>query len=199
MKNLIPIFDNGHGGMIGGNYQTPGKRSPNWECGVLYEGMFNRWVVNRLIEKMDRAGLKYYHVSPELDDVGLAERVNRANDIHRINPKTYLLSVHANAGGGVGIEGFTSIGDTGSDPICDAFLKRFSEDFENVQKMRFDLSDGDRDKEANFYVLRKTICPALLLELGFMDNLEDYHNLWSEQYLNALVNSMYYTIKTLQS
>ncbi|MBK8888090.1 MAG: hypothetical protein IPN46_16750 [Saprospiraceae bacterium] len=45
------ILDNGHGGVINGKYQTTGKRSPNWDKGVLFEGMFNRWVVNRIIEK----------------------------------------------------------------------------------------------------------------------------------------------------
>ncbi|MBK8079429.1 MAG: hypothetical protein IPK25_03525 [Saprospiraceae bacterium] len=48
------ILDNGHGGVINGIYQTSGKRSPNWNQGILYEGMFNRWVVNRVIEALDR-------------------------------------------------------------------------------------------------------------------------------------------------
>ena len=47
--NLIPIIDTGHGAMINGKYQTPGKRSPKWSKGVLYEGMFNKWVGNRII------------------------------------------------------------------------------------------------------------------------------------------------------
>lgn len=194
---MIPILDNGHGGMIAGNYQTPGKRSPNWECGVLFEGMFNRWFVNRLIEKMDRAGLKYYHVSPELTDVSLEMRVRRANDIFKTQKNVYYLSIHANAGGGKGIEGFTSPGQTGSDPIGEKFLDQIEKDFKGIQSMRFDCSDGDRDKEAKFYVLTQTNCPAFLLECGFMDQKDDYLKLWDEEYLEKLVDSVFKTIQKL--
>ena len=196
---MIPILDNGHGGMIGGEYQTPGKRSPNWECGVLYEGMFNRWFVNRLMEKMDRYGLKYYHVSPELKDVSLNERVLRANRIYHSNPKSYLLSIHANAGGGHGIEGFTSVGKTKSDPIGEKFLNQIQFDFQGSQIIRHDLSDGDLDKEVQYFVLKNTICPAFLLECGFMDHPEDYLKLWDQHYLNKLVSSVFKSIEELQN
>lgn len=194
---MIPIFDNGHGGMINGEYQTPGKRSPEWEKGILFEGMFNRWVVNRLIEKMDREGLAYYHASPEIFDVGLNGRTMRANHIHAVNKKTYFLSIHANGGGGKGIECFTSPGTTKSDIIAELMLKNLEDDMEGVQVMRYDLTDGDRDKEAKFKVLTGTMCPSVLLECGFMDNKEDYLKLWDEVYLERLVDSIFRTIKQL--
>lgn len=193
---MIPILDNGHGGVINGIYQTEGKRSPNWECGILYEGMFNRWVINRLIEKMDRFGVKYYHISPELTDVSLDMRVRRANDIYKKNKKVYYLSIHANAGGGEGIEGFTSVGETSSDKIATKFLNQLKIDFSN-NKFRFDYSDGDPDKESQFYVLRNTNCPAFLLECGFMDHHDDYLKLWDEVYLEKLVDSLFKTIQKL--
>lgn len=190
------ILDNGHGGVIAGKYQTPGKRSPKWSSGVLYEGMFNRWVVNRIIEKLDRKNIPYYHISPELSDISLSTRVNRANKIFKEDPKTYILSIHANAGGGKGIEGFTSLGNTFSDYLSEKFLSNLEKDI-FTQKMRFDYSDGDKDKEKNFYILSKTYCPAFLLEAGFMDNQKDYFNLWSEEYLEKLVCSCVCTIEEL--
>lgn len=36
--------------------------------------------------------------------------------------------------------------------------------------MRTDLSDGDKDKESGFYILKHTIMPAVLTENLFMDN-----------------------------
>ena len=40
---MIVLLDNGHGGIINGEYQTPGKRSPVWADGSqLFEGEFNR-------------------------------------------------------------------------------------------------------------------------------------------------------------
>jgi N-acetylmuramoyl-L-alanine amidase len=38
------------------------------------------------------------------------------------------------------------------------------------EKFRTDYSDGDQDKEENFYLLRKTICPAILSENFFHTN-----------------------------
>ena len=176
----IVILDNGHGGMIGGQYQTPGKRSPNWSKGILYEGAFNRWIVSLIIMQLDQAQVPYYHISPELEDISLAKRVKRANDLHASNKNVYVLSIHANAGGGEGVEGFTSKGDTPSDPIAEDFLCAFEENLKT--KMRFDFFDGDRDKEADYQILKYTRCPAVLLELGFMDFKKDYNLLWSRAY-----------------
>lgn len=190
------ILDNGHGGVINGVYQTAGKRSPKWSKGVLFEGMFNRWVVNRLIEKLDRANIPYYHISPEMLDVSLATRVKRADKIHREDPNTFILSIHANAGGGVGVEGFTTKGRTDSDRIGEIILKNLERDLVG-QRMRFDTSDGDRDKEVNYYILRKPRASSFLLEAGFMDNTKDYNNLWDEKYLEAVVDSLFKSIKTI--
>ena len=158
--------------------------------------MFNRWVVNRLIERLDRLGLPYYHVSPELKDISLNERSIRANKIYSENKNTYLLSIHANGGGGEGIEGFTSPGLTKSDKIAQVFLSDLENNFPE-QKMRFDTSDGDLDKEAKFSILVRSNCPAFLLECAFMDNKKDYERLWSEQYIERMVSSLYKSIKKL--
>lgn len=190
------ILDNGHGGVINGIYQTAGKRSPKWHRGVLFEGMFNRWVVNRLIEKLDRANIPYYHISPELLDVSLQTRVNRANKIYSENQNVWILSIHANAGGGQGVEGFTTVGYTNSDIVGEIVLENLEKDLVG-QKMRFDRSDGDRDKEKNFFILRKPIASAFLLECGFMDNEADYNNLWDEEYLNTLVDSLFKSIEQI--
>lgn len=190
------ILDNGHGGVINNVYQTAGKRSPKWSKGVLFEGMFNRWVVNRIIEQLDRKQIPYYHICPEIKDTTLEARKNRANKIYAANKNTYILSIHANAGGGKGIEGFTTIGSTKADTIGEVFLKNLESDLVG-QKMRFDYSDGDKDKESNFYILRKPIAPAFLLECGFMDHETDYNNLWDEEYLMTLVNSLLKSIEVI--
>ena len=50
---MIVLLDNGHGGIINGTYQTPGKRSPIWNDGSqLFEGEFNRAIVNGIIEEL---------------------------------------------------------------------------------------------------------------------------------------------------
>ncbi len=42
------------------------------------------------------------------------------------------------------------------------------------------MTDGDPDKEAHFYILKHTKCPAVLTENLFQDNREDVAYLLSE-------------------
>lgn len=183
------VLDNGHGGVINGIYQTAGKRSPAYAKGVLYEGVFNRWVVNRVKEELDRLKVPYYHISPEDRDINLEARVNRADKIYQGNKNTWILSIHANGGGGIGVEGFTTKGYTGSDSIGEVILTNLENDLRG-QRMRFDRTDGDKDKEVNYYILRKPKMSAFLLECGFMDNEKDYNNLWDRDYIQSLVKSL---------
>ncbi|QTN39283.1 N-acetylmuramoyl-L-alanine amidase [Cryomorphaceae bacterium] len=172
MGQFLWLLDNGHGGVMDGVYQTPGKRSPLWDDGTqLFEGEFNRAIVNRLIELCVPEGIRYQNIVPELEDVSLGERVRRANAYHPQDSCIYV-SVHSNAGGGRGYEVFTSKGETRSDRVATVFFDHFKQQFPH-KAMRSDVSDGDVDKEANFYVLRKTLMPAVLTENFFMDNEEE--------------------------
>lgn len=193
---LIPTLDFGHGGMIAGQYQTAGKRSPDWELGILYEGASNRWFGWNIMRKLDSQKIPYYCSSPELDDVPLSTRVSRANKVYSNNPNTYMLSLHSNAGGGTGFEGFTSKGDTQSDPICEKFLQDLKKAFPDIP-MRQDTSDGDLDKESDFYVLKRTAGPSILLELLFMDHKIDYVRLNNELFRDRVENCLVATIRKL--
>ena len=168
---MIVLLDNGHGGLINGGYQTPGKRSPLWSDGSqLFEGEFNRAIVNGIIEQLTRLKIPYVNLAPEYRDVRLETRVKRANAYPRNN--SFYLSVHANAGGGNGSEIFTSPGDTKSDRIATIFGNEYSKVFPD-RKLRTDFTDGDLDKERRFYVLTRTRMPAILTENFFMDNEEE--------------------------
>jgi len=168
---MIVLLDNGHGGIVNGEYQTPGKRSPIWDDGSqLFEGEFNRAVVNGIIEQLTRLRIKYVNIAPEYRDVTLRTRVNRAN---KFGPRSsFYLSIHSNAGGGHGSEIYTSPGNTKSDEIATIFGNEFPNTFSN-RRLRADFSDGDLDKEAKFFVLTKTKMPAILTENFFMDNEDE--------------------------
>lgn len=172
---MTVLLDNGHGGLINGIYQTPGKRSPVWnDKTILYEGEFNRAIVNGIIEQLTILKIPYVNIAPEYTDVPLEERVKRANKYSRT--KSFYLSVHSNAGGGSGSEIFTSIGYTKSDSIATIFGNVFKEIFPE-RKLRTDYLDGDLDKESNFYVIKNTKMPAILTENFFMDNEDECKNL----------------------
>lgn len=192
--NRTVILDAGHGGVINGVYQTAGKRSPDWELGVLYEGVFNRWIVNEIAKNLEYEKIPYYILVPESEDISLQERVNRVQKIYQTNKNVWLLSIHANAGGGTGIEAYTTVGKTKSDEFADVILKNVEKDLSEM-KMRFDTTDGDLDKESNFYILKNVSCPAVLYEAGFMDNINDYKLLWDRCFHQRLADSLTKSIK----
>ena len=182
---MIVMLDNGHGGVINGVYQTAGKRSPEWELGVLYEGVFNRKVVKGIIKVLQSLKIPYYHLCPEDTDVSLETRVSRANEFTKKSKvPTYILSIHANAGGGTGWEIFTTIGKTKADDVADVFIK-YMKSLPIVH--RADLSDGDGDKESNFFILKDSIAPAVLLECAFMDNHNDYVLMNDQKFIDKVI------------
>jgi N-acetylmuramoyl-L-alanine amidase len=193
------LLDNGHGGVIDGLYQTEGKRSPAWDDGsILYEGEFNRSIVNRLIELLTRERINYVNIAPELEDVSLNERVSRANAYHDQNECIYL-SIHANAGGGHGYEVYTSPGQTDSDKVATVFFDEFKNEFPDT-RMRSDTLDGDVDKEANYYVLKKTRMPAILTENFFMDNEQECREyLMSRKGRDRIARAHYAAIQRIES
>lgn len=176
MGDNVVILDNGHG------KETPGKCSPVFPNGVeLHEYEFNRDVVRRIAEKLKNIGISYRILVPEENDISLSERCKRANQINKeTNGNCFLLSIHANAGGGTGWEIFTSRGGTKADVIASVFAEEAKKMFGDKWKMRFDYSDGDADKEADFYILKHTICPAVLTENFFMDTEKDCRFIVSE-------------------
>ena len=197
-KFLTPVLDTGHGGVINGVYQTLGKRSPNWSKGVLYEGAANRWIAAKVMQKLDYDKLPYYHVSPEHEDISLTVRSNRTNKIYKKNKNIYGVSIHFNAGRGTGWEIFTSPGETMSDSIADVFIEEFKA--HHPLKARLGGTKFlEKDKEANFSILRRTNCPFILLELGFMDNPSDYEKLWNEDFQDLMADMIVSSVKQVNS
>ena len=168
MKILI---DNGHG------HNTPGKRSPD---GKFREYAYNREISKRTVADLIDRGYDAEILVPEEYDVSLEERVRRVNARCLALGKTnvILVSVHVNAAGNgskwtnaTGWSVYTCKGQTSSDKLaeclCEAAIKNFP-----GKRIRTDYSDGDSDWEENFYILRHSLCPAVLTESFFMDGLD---------------------------
>jgi N-acetylmuramoyl-L-alanine amidase len=169
MKDVTIILDNGHGGLSAGTYKAlAGGRFHTFEDGTtIYEGEFNRYIVTGICMELTKLGIKYINLVPEYNDITLATRVNRANKFNK--NKSFLISVHANAGGGTGFEVFTSVGQTKSDKIADVFAKEFQLEFPSERLRSDPWGDADLDKERNFHILKYTRMPAILTENFFMD------------------------------
>lgn len=177
MKILI---DNGHG------IETKGKRSPD---GKFREYRYVREIARIIVDELSATGLDAELLVPEESDISLAERVRRVNetcsDLGQDN--VILISIHVNAfKDGAEWQSprgwccYTASGKTQSDDLATMLYEEALSNFKG-HRIRKDMSDGDPDIEENFYILKKTKCPAVLTENFFMDNKEDVAYLLSEE------------------
>lgn len=154
MSEPTLILDFGHGG------HDPGA--------VSYDGKYNEKDVvlkvgNLIYDMLSQYECKVYRTRDDDTFLSLSARANKANSLG-----ADLISLHCNSGGGTGFEVFTSIGQTKSDPLATAIILAYDAEFPNLVG-RYDVSDGDPDKEAKFTVLTSTRKSAVLVELGFID------------------------------
>jgi len=99
--------------------------------------------------------------------VSLPERVRISNRYQTAAFLSYHFNSASNPNVPLSFEGFTTPGKTKADALATAVLQRHAKAFPD-QTPRFGLTDGDPDKEASFYVIRKTHAPAFLMEGEFI-------------------------------
>lgn len=188
------LIDLGHGGIdSNGEYTTaPAKMYEFPDGQVVYEGVINRQIGEKVIWLLE--GYRNFNtvsiVNPaDPRDMPLGERVKIANSFDA--DKTIFISIHCNAGKGTGFEIFTTRGVTQSDYLAEDVANAVEHLYEESKlNLRYDFSDGDKDKEADFYVLRRTKCPAVLLECGFFDNKKDVEFLLDEGFQYKLAEAI---------
>lgn len=144
----------------------------------------------------------------------LAARAKFVNNLcDKFGPKNCIyVSIHVNAAASTGHwnkaggwSAYTSRGQTKADKLAtclynaaEKHLAKYAGAMEKgkekglydkkQQPYRTDYSDSDPDKEAGFYVLTKTKCPAVLTENLFMDNKTDVAFLTSREGQEAIIN-----------
>ncbi len=169
MTKLIAI-DDGHG------METAGKRTPKFSDGsIMHENEFNSRVAQLLAVHLIRCGYDVIMVAPSDKDIPLKVRTDTAN---KAKADLYI-SIHTNAmtgywGAARGIETFH-------------YTKASENSKRAARIIHKHLLTGARladrgVKAADFHVLRETIMPAVLVECGFMDNIEEAQLLITEEY-----------------
>lgn len=167
MKILI---DNGHG------KETPGKRSPD---GTLMEYKWCREVARMVCDQLQAEGYDAFLLVPEETDIPLAERCKRANKYPKRS--TILISIHNNAAGSDGkwrnARGwriFTTRGITQADTLAEFIWEEAKKTFKSPLTVgSYSNQRLGHDWENDFYIIKKSYCPAVLIENFFQDNKED--------------------------
>lgn len=187
------VIDCGHGGIDkDGNYTTAPKKMAKVNGTWVYEGFINRQIGGMLGTLLEWDGHEViYTVHPnDSRDLSLAYRVKVANQ----HPEALFLSIHNNAFDGTarGFEIYTTRGETESDKLAESIADEVEKYYKQIGlKLRYDFSDGDKDKEVDFYVLRKTKGVAVLIECLFFDNILDWAKLNDLEFRQNFVASLY--------
>lgn len=187
------LIDPGHGPA------TPGKRSPMMENGGQFlEFIFNQEIAEILGDLCDRSGIDYRYTvnmsSPELGN-DLQDRSDFENNLETPFPKA-LLSIHANAGEvadpfrewstahGTETWYYFDILNPNNKPPRQGFI------FAGIFQKHLVQALGLRDRGLKYtdprkinpktgkpykqlWILRKTFCPAVLVEIGFYNNRQE--------------------------
>lgn len=176
---MIWLLDNGHGGVKEGKYLTKSrhKKSPQLPDGTtLYEGDWNRKVVKSIIKQSKNLKLQTVNLVPELEDIDIDERAKRANEYKN----AFVLSIHMN-----GTDEFFQTEKRG----ITTFYYRHNEGRKYAWIFQDYISNVIPNRgifEKPFRLPLKSVNPCLLLECGFMNNIQDVEYLKTKDSINLL-------------
>lgn len=164
MAKLI-VLDPGHGG---------------WDSGAAANGMREKDltldIAARTEPRLKAHGFQVLMTRKADVYVSLSQRAEQANRAKA----DYFLSLHINAGGGTGFESYIFSGFY-SDKGETERIRRAIHRMAAAHFQAHGMPDRGR-KEADFAVLRKTVMPSSLLELGFIDRFPDASNIQNPRF-----------------
>lgn len=147
--------------------------------GVAKETDKNREVGKRLIAMLKEKGHTVVNCTVDKSNNDLADRVKLAN----AQKLDLFISIHLNAfnGSADGVETYIYSGSYNGKESNRSMAKRIND--EVAQSVGF---RNRGVKENNFHVLRETIAPAVLIELGFCDSKVDMNKWNTEEIVAAM-------------
>lgn len=182
-KSYTVVLDAGHGGSDPGSigYKTKVK-----------EADLNLKLVKLLEKKLESSGINV--VLTRTTDSALAEgrgkafkkqdMANRKELIKSIRPNM-VISLHQNSSTNHGFRGAQVFYDKTSEiskQIADLIQKEFNKTLDSGKKY---TSPGD------YYMLKCTSAPSVIVECGFLSNAEEEQLLLNENYQEKIINSIY--------
>lgn len=186
-------LDDGHG------MSTPGKRTVALKESIMFNGKlrkkgsiiheneFNKTIMKKVEPHLKRCGISYMETAPTNDDTPLSTRANRANSAGC----DVLVSIHANALAGTkwqtGAYGLVVIKTKGcqskTNKLADIMYKHLKKvDFPSNGETKYGVRVDTEISGFTLAILRQTKMPAVLVELGFMDNWNDVKKMCTQEF-----------------
>lgn len=184
------FLDPGHGGRDSGAYYYG-----------IAEKDLNLQVSRKLRKRLEELG--YTVLTSRNSDVDVDFVTERSRMVNKTNAD-FFISIHFNATGNdttlnLGIQTYSYKEDAGYPSKINQYWHNNPDRISESNRLAADLHSslltetGARDAgllQATFAVLRETAKPAVLLELGYMDNSEENQRIRSEQYQDKLVEGI---------
>lgn len=184
------FLDPGHGGRDSGAYYYG-----------IAEKDLNLQVSRKLRKRLEELG--YTVLTSRDSDVDVDFVTERSRMVNKTNAD-FFISIHFNATGNdttlnLGIQTYSYKEEVGYPSKINQYWHNNPDRISESNRLAADLHSslltetGARDAgllQATFAVLRETAKPAVLLELGYMDNSEENQRIRSDQYQDKLVEGI---------
>lgn len=184
------FLDPGHGGRDSGAYYYG-----------IAEKDLNLQVSRKLRKRLEELG--YTVLTSRDSDMDVDFVTERSRMVNKTNAD-FFISIHFNATGNdttlnLGIQTYSYKEDAGYPSKINQYWHNNPDRISESNRLAADLHSslltetGARDAgllQATFAVLRETAKPAVLLELGYMDNSEENQRIRSDQYQDKLVEGI---------
>lgn len=162
------VIDAGHGNQDSGALGITGKKEKDFNLSLALK-------IQQLLKK--ESGIKVIMTRDDDTFLELKERVSVANTAKA----DLFLSIHANSG---------PASATGTETY---YNRADSKTYANTVHKYLVQAAGLKDrgvKTANFYVIKNTTMPAILLEVGFLTNATDEAALFNETFQNRVAEGV---------
>ncbi len=182
-KEIVIVVDAGHGG------NDPGKVSAD---GIMEKDV-NLAIALKLKDKLEDKNIKVILTRDSdicLADTGTSNKkksdmINRM-EIVNDNKADLLISIHQNSYKDSSVKGaqvFYHGSSEQSKKVAQVVQGKIQEEIDN--------ENNRKAKEANdYYILRKSVCPAIIIECGFLSNPEETSKLVDEKYQEKLAETI---------
>ena len=178
-SNIKIIVDAGHGGLDGGASGND-----------LIEKNLNLQSSLYMYERFNELGIPVKITRTTDEYLPKTERVNRVNELYPNDPNVILISNHINAGGGEGAEIVYSLRN---DSILAQEILNNIGAAGQIKRKIYQRRLPENPNKDYYYILRETnVSEPLLIEYGFIDNMNDANKLRNNlnDYAEAVVKAV---------